>query len=166
MVEAWFDGCCEPVNPGGYAAWGALVKVDGSVVYADGGYCGTGRKMSNNVAEYAGAEAALLEAEKHSGKVILRGDSKLVIMQLSKRWGVRGGLYVPFYEKAVLVASRLKPRLRMEWIPRRFNGECDKLSKGVLKEMNIKFRIQPEEDDIPEEVNELDVQYQQALFKD
>ena len=29
MIEGWFDGVCEPKNPGGHAAWGALVKRDG-----------------------------------------------------------------------------------------------------------------------------------------
>ena len=144
MIEAWFDGCTEPINPGGHAAWGALVKVDGAVVWKDGGYCGVGPAMSNNVAEYSGALAALTEAAKYPGVILLRGDSKLVIMQLQGKWKVNGGLYHPFYLKAKEVYNREKDRLKLQWVPRDQNAECDVLSKQVLKDMNVVFRIQPE----------------------
>src|ERR1700677_4076308 len=101
MIEGYFDGCCEPRNPEGHAAWGAMVKLDGVVVYADGGYCGVGPKMSNNVAEYSAACAVIRECLKHEGMVIIRGDSKLVVMQLQGKWKVRGGLYLPFYREAM-----------------------------------------------------------------
>lgn len=144
MIEAMFDGCCEPRNPGGHAAWGALVKVDGKIVWQDGGYCGVGPAMSNNVAEYSGALAALTEAVKHPGVILLRGDSKLVIMQLQGKWKVNGGLYHPFYLKARDVYDREKGRIKLQWVPRDQNEECDVLSKQVLKDMNVVFRIQPE----------------------
>lgn len=145
MIEAMFDGCCEPRNPGGHAAWGALVKVDGVTVWQDGGYCGVGHAMSNNVAEYSGALAALTEAAKHPGVILLRGDSKLVIMQLQGKWKVNGGLYYPFYLKAKEVYDREKSRLKLQWVPRHQNEECDVLSKKVLKDMNVVFKIQPEQ---------------------
>lgn len=144
LIEAWFDGCCEPRNPGGHAAWGALLKVDGYTVFADSGYCGTGPKMSNNVAEYSGAAAVLAQAEQYSGVIILRGDSKLVIMQLQGKWKVNGGLYLPFYKQAKEVYSRVRDRIKCQWIPREQNDECDSLSKGILKRMGVTFRIQPE----------------------
>ena len=144
MIEAWFDGCTEPVNPGGHAAWGALVKVDGEVVWSGNGYCGVGPAMSNNVAEYSGALAALTEAAKYSGVILLRGDSKLVIMQLQGKWKVNGGLYHPFYLKAKDVYTREKNRLKLQWVPRDQNAECDVLSKQVLKDLKVVFRIQPE----------------------
>lgn len=144
MIEAYFDGCCEPRNPGGHAAWGALVKIEGKIVWQDGGYCGFGPAMSNNVAEYPGAMAALTEAAKYPGVIMLRGDSKLVIMQLKGKWKVNGGLYHPFYLKAKEVYDREKGRLKLQWIPRAQNDECDVLSKKVLKDMNVVFKIQPE----------------------
>ena len=144
MIEGYFDGCCGPRNPGGHAAWGAMVKLDGNVVWADGGYCGTGPKMSNNVAEYSAVCAVIRECLKHEGVCILRGDSKLVVMQLMGKWKVRGGLYVPFYQQAMSLWQHLKPRARLEWIPREQNDECDHLSKDVLRGMGITFRIQPE----------------------
>jgi ribonuclease HI len=144
LIEAWFDGCCEPRNPGGHAAWGALVQLDGTTVYAEGGYCGFGPRMSNNVAEYSAFCAAAEECLKYPGVVFIRGDSKLVVMQLQGKWKVNGGLYKPFYDKAKPLWNQLKNRSKLEWIPREENDECDYLSKKVLKDMGIKFVLQPE----------------------
>lgn len=153
-VLAWFDGCCEPTNPGGHAAWGAVVRVNGVDVYRDGGYCGGGPGMSNNVAEYSGFLAALTEALKYPGKILIRGDSRLVICQLSHDaaralgymtyWKVNGGAYMPFYEKAQPLYEANEKRVTLRWIPRDQNDICDVLSKKVLKDRGVKFKIQPE----------------------
>lgn len=143
-VEAWFDGCCEPVNPGGHAAWGAAVKYAGHFVYRDGGYCGFGAKMSNNVAEYMGVTNAIREAAKYPGVILIRGDSKLVVMQLQCKWKVNGGLYHPFYLQARELYDQHKERIKLEWIPRDQNEVCDALSKQVLRDREVKFRIQPD----------------------
>jgi len=51
---AWFEGVCEPVNPGGTAPLGAIVKdEEGTVLLAEGRVVGKGEGMLNNVAEYA-----------------------------------------------------------------------------------------------------------------
>lgn len=144
MIEAYFDGCCEPRNPGGHAAWGAVVLVDGESVYRAGGYCGFGPKMSNNVAEYSAFIATATECLKHPGPCIIRGDSKLVVMQLTGKWNVNGGLYKPFFDQALVLWRKLRDRTRLQWIPREENDLCDVLSKQVLKDMNVVFRIQPE----------------------
>lgn len=144
MIEAWFDGCTEPVNPGGHGAWGALVKIDGETVFAKGGYVGHGKHVSNNVSEYSAFIAVAEECLKHSGVVIIRGDSKLVVMQLQGRWRVNGGLYMPFYKQAKFLWDKLKDRAQLVWVPRKDNEICDVLSKKVLKDMGIKFRLQPE----------------------
>jgi ribonuclease HI len=144
MIEAWFDGCTEPVNPGGHAAWGALVRVDGIDVYSAGGYCGFGSQMSNNVAEYSAFCVVATECLKHTGVVIIRGDSKLVVMHLQGKWKVNGGLYKPFYDKAKPLWEELKQRAKLIWIPREQNDICDVLSKKVLKDRGIVFRLQPE----------------------
>jgi ribonuclease HI len=150
-VEAWFDGCCEPINPGGHAAFGALVKVDGVVTYSEGRYVGHGQGISNNVAEYSGAIAVMehilsLQSQNWPPRtsVTIRGDSKLVIEQMAGNWKAKQGAYIPFFKKAKDVKAKLKGRVRFEWISRDFNDECDFLSKQVLREKNVKFRIQPE----------------------
>jgi ribonuclease HI len=153
MIECWFDGVCEPRNPGGHAAWGAVVHFNGQEVYREGGYCGVGPKMSNNVAEYSACIAALKVASKYPGPIVVRGDSRLVICQLDRaaaaevgqpQWQVRGGLYEPFYREAKKLYDSLRNRITMHWIPREQNDICDVLSKKELHDRGVVFRIQPE----------------------
>ena len=144
MIEAWFDGVCEPRNPGGHAAWGAHVEVDGITYLHTGGYMGEGSLMSNNVAEYSGFIAAARECMKHAGVAEIRGDSKLVVMQLQGVWKVNGGLYMPYYEQAMDLWRVLRIRARLKWIPRDQNEICDVLSKAELHARGVQFRIQPE----------------------
>lgn len=143
-IEVWFDGACEPVNPGGHGSWGAVVRVNGVSVWQDGGYCGSGSKISNNVAEYQGLIAAVTKAIDFDGDIVVRGDSKLVIMQMQGKWKARGGLYLPFYEEAKALVNEHRKRLKFQWVPRDENAVCDELSKKVLKDRGVKFRIQPE----------------------
>ena len=51
---AWFDGACGPVNPGGKATSGAIIKdKEGTVLLEEGRLVGNGQGMSNNIVEYA-----------------------------------------------------------------------------------------------------------------
>ncbi|HMD77089.1 MAG TPA: ribonuclease HI family protein [Terracidiphilus sp.] len=160
QIQGWFDGCCEPKNPGGHAAWGAVLHVNGESVYRAGGYCGVGPAMSNNVAEYSAFIAVATECLKYPGFALIRGDSKLVVMQLNGRWKVHGGLYLPFYKQAKALWDKLKNRAHLAWIPREQNDICDVLSKKVLKDMGIKFMLQPDDDEPSDELTE---QYRRAL---
>lgn len=143
MIEGWFDGVCEPYNPGGHAAFGILLKVDGAPVVARAGYVGFGDQMSNNVAEFSGFIALLLEVKKFPGIAMIRGDSKLVINTLSGKWKVKQGLYVPYFTQARNLFELERQRIGLEWIPREANAECDDLSKAELKDRGIRLRIQP-----------------------
>lgn len=150
----------EPINPGGNASWGIHVAKDGEVVEACGGYVGTGKDMSNNVAEFSGVLRALevIEEVGCSGcDVLIRGDSKLVIGLLfgvrdhngvkSRKWVAHQGLYIPIYKKAVARLAEIDivvNSLDMQWIPREQNSICDVYSKQVLLDKGVKFRIQPE----------------------
>lgn len=144
MLEAYFDGCCEPKNPGGHAAYGAVMFRDGVRIWEDTGYCGVGPNISNNVAEYSGVVSILQRLLTESEHCLIRGDSKLVIMQLQRKWKINGGLYMPYYLKARELYEPIKDRIILKWIPREENDICDVLSKGVLRSMGVKFRIQPE----------------------
>ena len=150
LIEAVFDGACEPTNPGGHASYGALVRVNGQVVYSNSGYVGYGSGMSNNVAEYCGAIDALTEAVKHKGTITLIGDSRLVMMQLGpdltcgkRRWKAKSGLYLPYYKKAIALVNQHRGRIRFQWVPREDNTDCDELSKKALLERGVKVCIRP-----------------------
>jgi ribonuclease HI len=152
LIEGWFDACCEPRNPGGHVGWGALLKIDRKQVWTGSGYFSATSEMSNNFGEYSAALGLLNEICRRQssgldGPVVIRGDSKLVIMQLSRKWKVHGGLYVPMYEQAkrklAMVSMLCGGQIRLEWIPRERNNECDVLSKRELLARNIQFKIQP-----------------------
>ena len=131
---AWFDGACEPINPGGTATFGTIIKdTDGTVLSKERGMVGKGEAMSNNVAEYAGVRHVLRYlASRAPGRATIRGDANLVINQLNGRWGIREGLYVPIAtETRQLLADlcALGWQIDFCWIPREQNEECDALSK-------------------------------------
>ncbi len=131
---AWFDGACEPVNPGGTATFGVLIKHNNNtVLLREHCLVGKGSKMSNNVAEYAGVLHILkFLAPRLPGRVTIYGDSNLVINQLNGKWRVRKGLYLSIaIETKELLAylHGLGWQINFCWIPRTQNEECDMLSK-------------------------------------
>jgi ribonuclease HI len=141
MIEGWFDGACEPSNPGGHASCASLVRVDGQVVHQSGRYVGHGPLMSNNLAEYSGFIDAVSQVKKFPGPAIIRGDSRLVINQLLGRFKVRGGLYLPFYRKAARLFASERDRISLAWIPREQNEECDALTRDVLTDRGVELRL-------------------------
>lgn len=143
-VEAYFDGCCEPINPGGTASYGAIILVNQMEVWKDCALVPApkGGLTSNNVAEYSGFIAVaehLLTWQGNFGPIVIRGDSNLVVQQLNGQWRVRGGHYVSFYNTAFLLWKLLKKKYRktitLEWIPRDENGLADELSKCLIEKL-------------------------------
>ncbi|OYV08375.1 MAG: ribonuclease HI [Methanosaeta sp. ASP1-1] len=84
MITIYFDGLCYPRNPGGVAAYGYAVYRDGKPIWRGFGAVGEGRGMTNNVAEYEALMAAArwLVDEGIEEKIIIKGDSELVIKQM------------------------------------------------------------------------------------
>lgn len=146
-IEVWYDGCCEPVNPGGHASCGIVINRNGQTLWQASRYIGYGPAMSNNVAEYGGMIAGLeylIQEGLTRFPVILRGDSMLSVRQMTGEWRVKGGLYLPYYLKARELVRQFSD-ITFLWIPREENTEADALSKATLKEKEIRFRIQKEE---------------------
>lgn len=89
-----FDGACEP-NPGGIATFGWTIEA-GSLRFTDSGLVCRGTQATNNVAEYVALGKALrflADRKADSGPFIdpddvlhIRGDSMLVICQLTGAW--------------------------------------------------------------------------------
>ncbi len=61
------------------------------------------------------------------------GDNKMSINQLSGHWKAKGGLYYPYYKKAMKLVREF-PDIRFVWIPRELNSQADELSKRPLIE--------------------------------
>jgi ribonuclease HI len=132
---AWFDGACEPFNPGGTATFGAIIKDrDGTVLSKEHTMVGRGKAMSNNVAEYAGVRQILKYlASRPPGRVTIHGDSNLVINQLSGRWRITKGLYLSIATETKQLLAYLRGlgwQINFRWIPREQNEECDALSRS------------------------------------
>ncbi len=132
MIEAFFDGLCEPKNPGGVATFGFLVLRNGKRIHEDSGLAATPYSdgATNNVAEYTGV-LRTLEWLHGQGlvkeKIVVRGDSELVIKQLKGEYKVKSPLLAPLYRKAREIALQF-PALRFEHVPREENREADKLT--------------------------------------
>lgn len=171
-LVAFFDGCCEPMNPGGTAGYGAVVMEARSreALFEHSGMIPAAPTTSNNIAEYLAVLAIFDWLSVNllaNAKLSVFGDSRLVVCQLwgwptgSPKWNIHGvdvkkdqrpGLYA---EKAVEAREKLKrlPNVRGFWIPRDLNDRADVLSKAELKRAGVEFRIQPEPEPDPNLTN-------------
>ena len=135
-IEVWYDGSCEPVNPGGNASFGALIKVNGKTVWETSVFIGSGEGMSNNVAEYSGMIGVLEELLKRKWereRILVRGDNMMTIRQMEGSWKAKKGMYLPYYQRCKKLVSRFK-KIKFQWIPREENTEADDLSKAGSKD--------------------------------
>lgn len=133
MITVYFDGLCEPVNPGGVGAYGYVIYRDDRPIKKGCRVIGEGKGMTNNVAEYSALLRALewLNAEGITDELVIKGDSKLVINQLSGAWQVKSQTSMEFVPK---IKSLLQGReVRFVWIPREENSEADMLSRMAYR---------------------------------
>ena len=141
----YFDGLCEPENPKGNIGFGAFIlnperkrifEVSKYVPAKELNYL-----TSNNVAEYMSIIAIfeyLIKNGLQKEKVIICGDSKLVINQMRGEWKCSGGVYEPYYRKAFEMRKEFT-NIRFEWIPREQNSIADELSAREAIKAGCKF---------------------------
>ena len=156
MIKAYFDGCCEPINPGGTASYGFVIFEE----YGSDEVCqllfedskifvpvrGREKETSNNVAEYSGFKRILewlIEEGMEKEVIEICGDSNLVIQQMFGTWKIKRGFYVPIAKECLELLKRF-PTISGKWIRRDENSIADKLSKAELIKAGVKFRIQPD----------------------
>jgi ribonuclease HI len=156
QITAYFDGACEPVNPGGFASYGAVIFVNDRRVWECSRLFkpapGCEKETSNNVAEYSGFISILeylLKNKLHKEKITIYGDSRLVLCQMlmddptwGVRWKIKGGFYVPLAFKAKKLLNKFS-NISGAWIPREENSIADELSKAELIKAGVQFKIQP-----------------------
>lgn len=170
MLVGFFDGCCEPRNPGGHMGIGAvLYRCEGSELtdlhnlkfntekwtkIFEHSECimshECNSQSSNNIAEYKALISILhhiYESPKlHKEIVMIFGDSNLVIQQMNKRWRIKQGLYVKYARAAEYLLLNIPTTIKLNWISRDLNSLADDLSKGPMRARGVEFRIQPEND--------------------
>lgn len=134
-AHIWFDGACEPYNPGGHGTWGFVVKRDDATIARERGYIGEGDGVTNNVAEYTALVNALehARAELDADTIHVHGDSQLVIRQMTGRYDVNSRRLRPLWQDAQRLAREFET-VHYEWVPREQNEEADALSKREYKE--------------------------------
>jgi len=139
-----FDGLCEPKNPGGVATYGFVIRDENGKIICEGkGVIGAGfmgDDVTNNVAEYTALIKALecLNKNNLNDKVVIMGDSQLVIKQLKGEYKVRSERIRPLFEKAKKLLEGLDYEL--VWVPRRLNEYADELSREAFREFVNKHK--------------------------
>ncbi len=98
---------------------------------------------TNNVAEYHGLLAALRYAVEHGlGRLHVRSDSLLLVMQMLGKYRVRHPGLRPLHEQAAALAARLD-RVTFEHVPREANAEADRLANLAMDEAERRPSARP-----------------------
>ena len=130
MHIGFFDGACRG-NPGP-SSYGTVI-LDNALneVHNDKRYIGT---ATNNEAEYSGL-INLLECaiEKGIQSIAIKGDSLLVIRQMTKVYAVRKENLTPLYRKAVELSKKIR-HVHFTHVPREQNKRADELANQALDE--------------------------------
>lgn len=147
MVKVFFDGAYEQST--GTIGLGCIVERDGKEEYTHHSRIRCNEKVligeqviqltketvSNNVSEYLSVLRAIEwlidnKLEKTKG-IIVYGDSKLVIEQMSGNWGIKEGAYKPYAKYLKQLLWKFSG-IMFIWIPRNENSRCDALSRKTL----------------------------------
>ena len=143
MLRLFFDGLCEPQNPGGVACYGfvayrgssseSLKLFEGHGVAAE-----PGPDTTHNVGEYTGLIKGLEWVRENTDdrNLEILGDSQLVIRQLTGEYKVRSSRLMPFYQKTLPLLQKF--HWTATWIPRDQNAIADSLSEKAYTEYWMK----------------------------
>jgi len=129
-VVVYFDGACEPVNPGGVGSYGFVAYRENNFLHGEGGVACVGERWcTNNYAEYTALIKALEWSLSRRWECVeARGDSQLVVRQIEGLYQVRSHTLKTLYERALQLAERFST-FRITWVPRYKNREADRYSK-------------------------------------
>jgi ribonuclease HI len=135
----YFDGGCQPQNPGGIATYGYwLYDPDNKKkLYEHYGVCeeSNTEHATNNIAEYAACMGAIACAHR-SGKVkriLVRGDSQLIIKQLLGEWRCKNEKLKKYYNTITVKLLPTFDNVVFQWIPREKNTYADLLSNRAYE---------------------------------
>ncbi len=132
MIEVYFDGLCQPINPGGVSCYAFIVKSDGRIIHSDYGVAAKpfSEESTNNVAEYTALAKALqwlLANNFNSKKVEIKSDSQLVVNQLTGDYKVKAKRILPLFKQVLFLKTKFQD-IQIKWIPRDKNREADRLT--------------------------------------
>ncbi len=132
MIEVYFDGLCQPINPGGISCYAFIVKSDERIIHSDYGVAAKpfSEESTNNVAEYTALAKALqwlLANNFNSNKVEIKSDSQLVVNQLTGDYKVKARRILPLFKHVLFLKTKFQD-IQIKWIPRDMNREADTLT--------------------------------------
>ena len=164
MLEVFFDGSCIPNDRTGIPCYAFIVKKDGERIHSSYGLAGkpNSSEATNSVAEYIALIKALewlkengyasvpdgeissplfassdaVQSESLEDKITIKGDSALVVKQVTGQFKVGTPHIKPLYNKAMALIGKFR-NLRITWIPRESNSEADRLTQMAYKEASM-----------------------------
>ena len=124
-----FDGLAAP-NPGEASGGAILYSPNKEPLYETGEYI---EFATNNVAEYMGLIIGLrLALEKGFTKLLVEGDSQLILFQIQGKWKVNNNTLQKYNKEACELVSQFE-FIAMRHIRRDLNKEADRITNEVVK---------------------------------
>jgi ribonuclease HI len=144
----YFDGLCEPVNPGGVACYGWLLQDENgkTVASGKGEYC-RGHGATSNVAEWCALGFGLRWISDNCqtggpvedlGALWIRGDSQVVIQQLAGKYQCHKPTMQRMHDRCWELLNQIFLPVEIEWIPREENEPADALSREAYRDVTGK----------------------------
>lgn len=123
----FFDGACRG-NPGPMGI-GAVLLENGKKVKDISKHLGKG---TNNIAEWSALIEGMKLAKAHGCRELeVRGDSQLIIRQITGRYRVKSENLIPLYKEAKRLAGNFG-KISFKWVQRENNADTDALSNRAL----------------------------------
>jgi len=137
-VEVYFDGLCQPKNPGGIACYAFIIKDQGKTIHSNYGVAAEpfSKGATNNVAEYCALIKSLewlVSNKMNSAHIVAKSDSRLVVSQLSGDYKVKAKRIIPLYRKVLVLLESFQD-FAIRWVPREENSEADELTNRAYRE--------------------------------
>ncbi len=131
-LKLYFDGSCEPKNPGGTAraAWRLLDETNQEIAKETHVVC-SGPEATNNVAEWHGLLRGIryVKANHPDCELEIYGDSQLVICQVNQHWRCLKDHLRPMLTESLELLQGIT--WNASWISRKENKEADALSRST-----------------------------------
>lgn len=122
MINAHFEGQCNPNRDGGTMSYFTTIYENGELIHEFGhDFCREDDMASNHMADYCGFIAVLkwLLANGHEQKEInITGHSQLVIEQMKGKWEIKEGKYIGYANKAKILLCGFKNKPTLTWKPK------------------------------------------------
>ena len=122
-----FDGACRG-NPGPMAIGVVLIK-DGKKIKEISKRLGRG---TNNIAEWTALiEGLKLARDKGCKELEVRGDSQLIIKQVTGKYKVKSSNLIPLFNEAKKLCGNFD-KIKFKWVKREDNSDTDTLCNRAL----------------------------------